>query len=321
MPLDPQVRTFLEELALQEQTPLEELSPPQARRQMEAASQLLGEVDRVHAVQDERIPGPSGEVPIRIYRPRAENGSQAAVLYFHGGGWVVGSIDSHDGYCRSLANHSRIPVVSVDYRLAPEAPFPAALEDCYAAAKWLSEQADSLALDRSRLAVAGDSAGGNLAAVVSLGARERGEFALAGQVLIYPITDCDFQTPSYLENSDGCYLTRDAMRWFWKQYLPEGTDRPPAYAAPLRAENLKGLPPALVITAEYDPLRDEGEAYARRLQEAGVPTTLDRYEGMIHGFARRRNTFRQADAALEQVSHWLQEHLCGKGVQANHGQS
>ncbi|MEN8159131.1 MAG: alpha/beta hydrolase, partial [Myxococcota bacterium] len=207
-----------------------------------------------------------------------------ALVYFHGGGWVIGSIDTHDGSCRDLANRIGCVVVSVDYRLAPENPYPAAAEDCYAATKWVSENAAAVGVDPGRIAIGGDSAGGNLTAAVALMARDRGAPALRHQLLVYPVTDADFSRPSYRENAEGYLLTTKAMEWFWGHYVPDPARRQDAYAAPLRAPDLSGLPPAFVLTAEYDPLRDEGEALAARLEQAGVPTRLTRYEGAIHGF-------------------------------------
>jgi acetyl esterase len=198
-------------------------------------------------------------------------------------------------------------VVSVDYRLAPEHKYPAAVDDAYAATEWVFARAQAIGADRRRVAVGGDSAGGNLAAAVSLMARDRAQFRPAFQVLIYPILDYDLNTASYRENGDGYLLTRDTMRWFWECYLSREEEGREPYASPLRAEDLRGLPPALVITAEYDPLRDEGEAYAGRLREAGVPVTLSRYDGMIHAFFRRTALFDKAKAAMREVGDALRQ--------------
>jgi acetyl esterase len=223
------------------------------------------------------------------------------LVYFHGGGWVIGNPDTHDNLCKALANRSSARVVSVDYRLAPEHRFPAAPEDCYAATCWVAERGAEIGVDGARLAVAGDSAGGNLATVVALMARDRGGPRLRHQVLIYPVTDCDFDTPSYRDNAEGYLLTRDAMRWFWDHYLPDPDLRTNPYAAPLRAEKLAGLPPATVLTAEYDPLRDEGEAYAARLREAGVPVEATRHHGQIHGFVQLLDVFDAARRAVDEL--------------------
>jgi acetyl esterase len=205
-------------------------------------------------------------------------------VWFHGGGWVVGDLETADPTARHLTVGASCVVISVDYRLAPETKFPGAADDCYAATVWAAQQATRLNGDPSRIAVGGDSSGGNLAAAVSLMARDRGGLSLAFQLLVYPVTSRDFDMASYRQKAEGYGLTLDGMRWYWDHYLQHPADASNPYAAPLVAQNLKGLPPALVITAEYDPLCDEGEAYAKRLQSAGVPTTCSRYDGMIHGF-------------------------------------
>jgi acetyl esterase len=237
----------------------------------------------VAAVKDLEVPGPAGGIPVRVYRP-SEESDLPVLVYLHGGGWAICSIETHDVTCRELANGAGCVVVSVEYRLAPEHRFPAAVEDCYAALGWVAGHAASLGGDPARLAVGGDSAGGNLAAVVALLARERGGPRLCHQLLVYPITDHAFDTTSYRENAEGPLLTRETMRGFWGLYLAREEDGRNPLASPLRAPDLAGLPSAHVITAEYDPLRDEGEAYAKRLAAAGVPVVQRRYDGMIHGF-------------------------------------
>jgi acetyl esterase len=251
----------------------------------------------VGSVVDRRIPGPAGDIPVRVYTP---NGTAPfpLLVYFHGGGWVLGGIDTHDGTCRSLANGAGCVVVSVDYRLAPEHRYPAAAEDCCAATQWAAAHAAELGADARRVAVGGDSAGGNLAAVVALMARDRGGPALVLQLLIYPATDARFDTASYRDNADGYLLTAADMRWFWDHYLGDSGRGAEPYASPLRAADLSGLPPALVITAEFDPLRDEGEAYAKRLEDAGVASRLSRYDGMIHGFFGMGQMIDRANAAV-----------------------
>ncbi len=242
-------------------------------------------VEDVARIEDRTIPGADGtEMPIRIYWPRITDELLAVVVFFHGGGWVIGSIDSHDGQVREMVNRTGAVYVSVDYRLAPEARFPAAAEDCYAATQWVAANAASIGADTARLGVGGDSAGGNLAAVVSQMARDRGGPAIAHQLLIYPCCDMDLDAyPSHTENAKGYFLTKEAMEWFGSQYVVEADLENP-YASPIKAADLSGLPPACVITAEFDPLRDEGEAYGRRLQEAGVPCEIHRYDSMFHGF-------------------------------------
>jgi acetyl esterase len=283
MPLDPQARAVLDQIPVLTDEVVLALAPPLLRQAMAAMPGSAGPVEEVARVESRTLPGPAGEIPVRIYAA-----SQArrlpALVYFHGGGFVIGSLDTHDGTCRSLANAIGCTVVSVDYRLAPEHRFPAGPEDCYAATRWVAEKGAEIGVDTSRIAIGGDSAGGNLAAVVALMARDRRGPALRHQLLIYPVADHDFTTASYQENAQGYLLSREMMRWFWNHYLERAEDGANPYASPLRAASLAGLPPAHVITAEYDPLRDEGEALASRLQEAGVPTTQVRYDGMFHGF-------------------------------------
>jgi acetyl esterase len=247
----------------------------------------------VARVEDRTIPGPDGAIPVRIYWPAqptattASAGALPIVVYFHGGGWVICDLDSHDATCRTLANGSGAVVVSVDYRLAPEHRFPAAPEDAYAATVWAAAHAAELGADATRLAVAGDSAGGNLAAVVPLMAKDRGGPPLRFQLLIYPVTDVSptrDDYPSKSDNATGYFLTTEHMEWYRDKYLPDGADGSTPYLSPIHATDLAGLPPALVITAEYDPLRDEGEAYARALKEAGVAAEIERCTGMFHGF-------------------------------------
>ena len=301
MPLDPQARFVLDQMATQGGMELSDLSPAEARQMFEKMRvPLPGEP--VTRVEELRIPGPAGAIPARLYAPDGVTSPAPAIVYFHGGGWVIGSLDSHDNLCRALANRTQSAVVSVDYRLAPEHRFPAAAEDCWAAARWVAEQGGALGLDGGRVAVAGDSAGGNLSAVVALMARDRGAPDLRHQVLIYPVTDPDFERPSYVENAEGYLLTRKAMRWFWDHYVPEPGRRSDAYVAPLRAARLDDLPPATVVTAEFDPLRDEGEAYAARLREAGVATTLTRYDGQIHGFVSLFEVFDAGKRAIDEIA-------------------
>jgi len=301
MPLDPQAQTLIDQAALQPGPAIADQTPELARAQMLASTPLLGPPPDVATLEDHFIPGPAGPLRVRVTAP-AGPGPFPVLVYYHGGGWVVGSIETHDLICRSLTNAADCVVVSVDYRLAPEHPYPAAVDDAYAAVVWVAEHARELNADPSRLAVGGDSAGGNLAAAVALKARDQGAPHVALQVLIYPIMDCDFNSPSYLKNAEGYMLTRDSMIWFWNHYVSDLARRTEPYASPLRATDLSNLAPALVQTAEYDPLRDEGEAYAARLAEAGVPVTFTRYDGMIHGFVRRYSFLDQGKTALGQVA-------------------
>jgi acetyl esterase len=266
MPLDPQVQALLEMLAASEQPLLQEQSVAEARAGLLALTTAAGgEPESVGKIEDRTLPDPAGEIPVRIYTPEG-TGPFPFLLYFHGGGWVIGSLETHDVACRALTNAAHCVTISVDYRLAPEYPFPAAPEDCYAALQWTAENAATLNGDANRVAVGGDSAGGNLAAVVALMARDRKGPALVYQLLIYPVTNYHTPgTPSYVENADGYFLTRDSMIWFWNYYITDEKMAKHPYVSPLQAENLSNLPPAMVITAEFDPLRDEGELYAEKL--------------------------------------------------------
>ena len=240
------------------------------------------EGEPVTSVLDRTIPVNGVDIPVRIYRSDPGVGLRPGLVWFHGGGWVIGSLDSDEFGCRLIANASNCVVVSVDYRLAPEWKFPTAADDAFAATSWIAENGSELGIDSSRLAVGGWSAGGNLAAVVTQRARDSGGPALRFQALVNPVTNYDFTTPSYRDNAEGFGLTRAGMEWFWSIYLNTEADGASTLASPLRQPNLTGLPPALVITAEFDPLRDEGEAYAGRLRAAGVPVALKRYDGQVH---------------------------------------
>ncbi len=298
MPLDPNAKQFLDQLAASGMPPIESMSPAEARLATDAMMSAVADVPALASVEDRRIPGPLGDIPIRVYAPEGRV-PQPILIYFHGGGFVIGSLTSHDPLCRLLA--SRIPavVVAVDYRLAPEHPFPAAAEDAYAATCWIAAHAREVGGDPGRIAVAGDSAGGNLSAVVSLLARDRGGPSLVHQLLIYPVTDFSFETRSHLENAEGYLLTRPLMTWFLGHYFSGPTPRTDPRFAILRAPDLQGLPPATVVTAEFDPLRDEGESYAARLRAAGVPVEVTRFDGMIHGFFPNPALFPQAGTAID----------------------
>jgi len=304
MPLDPQARFVLDQLEALGSPPMHTLTPAQAREASRAWIAGAGEPEPVARVEDRAIPGPAGVIPVRVYTP-AGGGPFPVLVFFHGGGWVIGDLDTHDGTCRSLTNGAGCVTVAVDYRMGPEHKFPAAPEDCYAATRWTAEHAAELGGDPTRLAVGGDSAGGNLAAVVARVARERGGPPLAFQLLIYPATDLRMQSPSIDENADGYFLTRDEMTWFRGHYLRDEADLTDPLASPLLAPDLRGLPPALVVTAEFDPLRDEGEAYGRRLREAGVPTTISRYDGMVHGFVGMTAFLDKGRQAVEECARAL----------------
>jgi acetyl esterase len=312
MPLHPQVNALLESMRSTGGPPLEATTVEQARAAQRASTVSLGgRVEEVSATVEAAAPSPAGEVPVRIHRPRGAPAGQplGGVVYLHGGGWLAGDLDTHDRLCRSLANRSGATVIAVDYRLAPEHPFPAGLEDGAAALAWTRAHAAEIGLDPNRLAVAGDSAGGNLAAVIARRDRDAGGAPpLRLQLLVSPITDGAMDTPSYTENGEGHYLTRADMRWYWGHYLA-GADPLQPDASPLRATDLRGLPPAWVLTAEYDPLRDEGEAYAERLRAAGVPVACQRRAGMVHGFVRWAGAVDDAAAVLDEAAAALREAL------------
>ncbi len=283
--LDPQIVTLLKEMEKQGSPPITSLTPEQARELRHPVFiKLGGPPQAVAGVENLKIPGPGGEIPVRIYTPAGE-GPFPILVFFHGGGWVICNLDTHDSICRSLANGVGCVVVSVDYRLAPEHKFPAAAEDAYSATGWVAVNTDRLRGDPARIAVGGDSAGGNLAAVVTLMARDRGGPSLMFQLLIYPATNLSsFDTKSFSEHGEGYILTKDSMMYYRDHYIRGKEDAENPYASPLLAEDLKGLPPALVITAEFDVLTDESKAYAERLIQVGVPVTYTCYEGMIHPF-------------------------------------
>jgi acetyl esterase len=281
MPIDPRVRAFLEQVAAADM-PVFDTMEEQRRAADKMVEAMIGQGPSVAKVEDRPLPGPAGQIPARVYTPRGTE-PFPVLVYFHGGGFWMGNIHQCDGICRELTDAVGCVVVSVEYRLAPEHKFPAAVEDCYAATRWVAENASALGADPTRVAVGGASAGGNLAAVVTLVARDRGAPPLMYQLLQYPVTNYAFDTLSYLESPEPNILTRDIMIWCWNLYLRTEADGDNPYASPLRAPDLRGLPPALVITAEYDPLRDEGEAYAARLREASVPVVCTRLDGMIHG--------------------------------------
>jgi acetyl esterase len=250
----------------------------------------------------------AGQIPVRIYWPQGEAARRPVVVYFHGGGFTLCTLDTHDPTCRMICADAGVVVVSVDYRLAPEHPYPAAVEDAYAATRWVYEHAGELGADPARLVVAGDSAGGNLATVTCLKARDEGGPPIALQVLVYPATDAAQDTPSYVENGEGYFLTTAHMRWYWDCYQPDRARRAEPYSSPMNAD-VTGLPPALVITAEHDPLRDEGEAYAARLRAAGVEVESVRYDGMFHGFFGLGALLPAAKEAGEKVCATIQERV------------
>jgi acetyl esterase len=312
VPLDPQLQAMRDQRARSGVPPLYTLSLAQARAADLADIQAgAGDPEPVHQVVERDVPGPAGPLTVRVYRPAGPVGPLPALMYFFGGGWTLGSLDTSDAVCRRLANAASCLVVSVGYRLAPESKFPAAVEDCFAATAWVAVHGGEIGADPARLAVGGDSAGGNLAAAVTLLARERGGVELAGQLLVYPNTDYLADTASMRAGTDEALFNRRSVAWYWDHYLSTPDDGGNPLVAPLRAPSLHGLPPALVITAEYDPLRDEGELYARRLAEAGVPVEATRYDGMAHGFFTMVGTLPAAQLAIAQaaaaLAGWFQE--------------
>jgi len=303
VPLDKQARALIERFVREGTPPVSKLTPAEARRlTQEVNRRLTSPPEAVAVAENMRMSNTSAQIPARVYIPR-EGEVLPVLVYFHGGGWVLGDLDSVDSLCRSLANAADCVVVSVDYRLAPEHKFPAAVEDAYSATKWTANSATSFSGDPRRIAVGGDSAGGNLAAAVSLMARDKHGPPIVFQLLIYPATNHAFDTTSYSDNTEGYWLSKDDMRWFWNHYLRDEEDGRNPYASPSRAADLRSLPPAFVITAEFDPLRDEGEAYAARLRERGVPVKVARYDGMIHDFVNiaelRQSRVAVGEAAAE----------------------
>jgi acetyl esterase len=285
-----------------------EQTPEEARAAYAFYAALGGDGGEVAEVEDLTCPGPAGPIPLRVYRPATDR-DLPCLVYIHGGGHAIGGIDTHDPVCRQLARLAHVAVVSVEYRLAPEHPFPAGVEDCEAAVAWVATHPDEVGADTSRLAVGGDSAGANLSTVVSISARDRGGPAIAATLLVYPSTDWTMSHPSIEDNGEGGILTRDNIAWFRHQYLGPDGDVTDPRASPIRTRDLSGLPPALVITAELDPLRDEGEAYAARLEAAGVDVTCTRYEGQVHTFFGMGALFPRGDAAIAEAAAFVNKHL------------
>ncbi len=311
MPLHPQVQALVEGMAADpDARPTHELTPKEARDGYRAMASLLGPPPEVASVQDRAIPGPAGEIPIRVYRPQGD-GPFGVLVFYHGGGWVIGDLETHDRECRALCNGASCLVVAIDYRLAPESPFPAAVDDAFAALRWVAANAASLGGDPVRLAVGGDSAGGNLSAVVSLLARDAGGPSLRFQLLVYPAVDLrevdDYR--SRVSNGEAPFLPWSTVAYFREHYLGSGDSELLAdpRVSPLLASSHRGLPPALVVTAEFDPLRDEGEAYARALEGAGVPVQLHRYDGMPHVFFQLSPIVEDGRALLDEASRVLKE--------------
>ena len=311
MPVDPQMQAILDFRATL--PPTHTLSVAEARAQSRAPRPAGLKVAAVASATDRTIPGPGGPLRLRVYTPRGA-GPFPLLVFFHGGGFAVCDLDTHDPTCRNLCAGAGCVVASVDYRLAPEHRFPAAPDDCLAATRWAAEHAAALGADPARVAVAGDSAGGTLAAVTALRARDEGGPRLAGQLLVYPVTDLVMPArPSFVENGEGYGLTAKDMAWFRGLYLDAPSEARHPHASPLHAADLRGLPPALVITAEYDPLRDEAEEYAARLRDAGVPAAVSRYDGVIHGFFALPGLVEKSEAAQDEACAWLRRAFADAG--------
>jgi acetyl esterase len=313
MTLDPDVERLFELMRAAGVPPLAKQTVAEARLYYrEKSARLGGPAIAMAETRDLAAAGPVGPIPLRFYRPEGAQETSPALIYVHGGGWVIGDLDSHDKVCRGIAAGARCRVVAVDYRRAPEHPFPTPLNDVIAATNWIASNAASLGIDASRIAIGGDSAGGSMSACTCLAARENGP-GLRAQVLIYPSTDSTAEVknrPSRIRNAEVPPLTTEALKWFSSKYLP-GTiaDRRDWRLSPLFADSLSGLPAALVLTAEYDPLLDEGKAYADRLVEAGVPTIYHNFPGQIHGFIEFGGVLSAAPQAVQMISQFLQERL------------
>ena len=299
--LHPKARAIVDQLA--GLPPLPTMTPTEARGRPEP---LAAAPEAVGGVTARAIPGPGGPLPIRIYRPK--DGLKGALVYFHGGGWVLGSLDTADATCRALANRSRCVVISIGYRLAPEHKFPAAVDDAYAAVRWVADNAADLRIDPARIAVGGSSAGGGLAAAVALIARDRGGPKIAFQLLTVPVTELSSRAASHREFAEGYGLTSADMEWFGRHYVRTEADADEPYASVLRAD-LHDLPPAFVITAECDPLRDDGEGYAEKLRKLGIAARYKRYSGMFHGFMSFPSLLPEASEAFEDAGKALREAL------------
>ncbi len=302
MALDPQAAHVIELIVKSGRPPYHQLAPKDARQLFrETRPASTPPAPQIGAVRELEADGPHGAIPLRLYRPAgvADSRRLPVLVFFHGGGWVIGDLETHDVLCRQVTAEAGVSVIAVDYRLAPEHKFPAAVDDAWAATRWIAAHAAELSVNPERLAVGGDSAGGNLAAVVALLARDAGGPRIALQILLYPVTDLVSESQSYADLADGYMLTRDSMRWFRAQYLAREEDAADWRVSPLRAPSLAGLPPALVVTAGYDPLRDEGEAYAKKLRNAGVSVDAVSFGSMIHGFVPMG---RLIDAAFRAVT-------------------
>jgi acetyl esterase len=305
--IDEATSALLAQMASSGMKPLHEMTPQEARGLGGLFTEMYGSGPEVGAVTEETVPAADGAIPVRVYAPAGA--SRALIVYYHGGGWVIGSLDEFDALARQLTDRTGATVVSVDYRLAPEHRYPVAAEDAWAALQWADARRGELAGPDVPLIVAGDSAGGNLAAIVAQRAKAENGPAVSLQVLVYPVTDADLDNASYSDPANQLMLTRDGMIWFWDHYAPDPAARENADASPLQAADLSGLPPAVVLTAEHDVLRDEGEAYAEKLRAAGVPVQHQRFAGQMHGFFMMVNVLPGAAAGMDYVSDQIERHL------------
>jgi acetyl esterase len=301
VPIDPQVRAFLAAVAAENAPSTHEVTVAQARAGARSYAAMTGAPEDVYSVTHDFIPGPTSDLPIAIYRPEEAQGSAPVLVYFHGGGWMVANIAIVDSVVRSLANRTGCVVISVNYQKAPEHKFPTPMDDCFAAVKWIAEHAVELGVDVHRLAVGGDSAGGNLAAAVALRARDEGAPAIIHQLLVYPALQFGSDTESARRNGSGYWLDHVTIQYFWNQYVGSAEDGANPYCSPLLADDHHGLPPAMIVTAEFDPLEDEGRAYAGILEQAGVPVSLRQYDGMIHGFLWMAGVFDRTGELLNDI--------------------
>ncbi|MBV1878065.1 MAG: alpha/beta hydrolase [Pseudomonadales bacterium] len=308
MPLDPTLAVILKQSADAGVPGLHELSPEEGRAMYRAMNKGANKV-AIAEVENLSAAG----VKVRLYRPEAKSADlkQPCLIYFHGGGWVIGDLDTHDAPCRLIAQQTNCVVIAVDYRLAPEHPFPTPLDDCFAATQWVFENAEQLAIDPSKIAVGGDSAGGNLAAAVCLKSKLADRLKICHQLLIYPVTDAAMNSQSYIDNATGYMLTKDSMAYFWDHYTNMDQRNDPL-ASPLRASDLSNLPTATILTAEFDPLRDEAEAYAAKLTAAGTTTLMKRYDGLVHGFLGMIDVLDSARESIDLMASQLNKAFSGQ---------
>jgi acetyl esterase len=315
MSLDPEVKTMLASASAQGLPPIFSLSPAEARQRIRNAFITEDKPIPVYKVENFLIPCPDHNLPLRVYHPDSDK-NRPCLLFFHGGGWTVSDLDTHDALCRSLTNDVGCVVVAVDFRRAPEHKFPAAIDDSYTALEWIERNSDKIGIDRGKIAVGGDSTGGNQAAVVALLSRERNGPKIRFQWLAYPVTDYPSPSrPSLTEMGSGYALSAELLQWFWNNYLPDNTDQKNPHFSPLQAKDLRGLPPAFIMTANYDPLRDEGEAFAERLSKAGVSVKAKRYISMTHGFLLLKDRINGAGEAYREAVKELKGLFKGGPVQ------